>query len=137
MFYFGGLFGALAFLVWVWAIFDVIASEEVLVRNLPKFYWLILVIFVPTVGAIAWFALGRPDGAGLRPGSTDSSPTYYRPVQPRPLPPGPRGPEDSPEFLASLEERKRLERWEEQLRRREEELRRRELGDGEPDENPQ
>lgn len=88
-----------------------IASDEPLVRNLPKTIWLILVIFIPTVGAIAWLILGRPQGVQYSPGSTS-----YR------TPRGPVGPEDSPTFMSALDERKRLQKWEEELRRREEKL---------------
>lgn len=78
--------GALiAFALWIYCIFDVIATEEMLIRNLPKTIWLMIVIFVPTVGAIAWLLLGRPPYAGFRPGDTSTRPA--RPI---------RGPEDHP-----------------------------------------
>jgi hypothetical protein len=106
---------ALALLVlWVFCILDVISTEEVLFRNLPKYVWLFIVIILPDVGSIAWLLLGRPVGAGFRLGSQVG---VYKP-QKRAI-----GPEDSPDFLASIE-RKRLESWEQELRRREEELRR-------------
>jgi len=56
--------------LWIFAIFDVIATEEMLARNLPKMAWLFLVILVPTIGAIAWIGFGRPLNAGWRPGDT-------------------------------------------------------------------
>ena len=78
--------GALiAMALWIYCIFDVIATEEVLIRNLPKTVWLLIVIFLPTVGALAWLLLGRPPYAGFRPG--DTSPRRARPV---------RGPDDDP-----------------------------------------
>lgn len=84
-----GLFGFLAFGLWIYAVLDVIATDESLVRNLPKMVWLLLVLFVPTIGAVAWLGLGRPLYAGWRPGDTTSR---GRP-QPRY-----RGPEDDPDF---------------------------------------
>lgn len=106
---------AVALLVlWIFCILDVISTEEVLCRNLPKYFWLLIVIILPDVGSIAWLLLGRPVGAGFRLGSQVG---VYKP-QKRAI-----GPEDSPDFLASIE-RKRLESWEQELRRREEELRR-------------
>ena len=116
--YVGGLF-SLAFLVlWIYCIVDVISTDESLIRNLPKLVWLLIVIFVPTVGSIVWLLLGRPERAGFRPGDTT-----YRGA-PRPL-----GPEDSPEFMSSVEDRaERLRRWEEDLKRREDDLKRREEG---------
>lgn len=78
--------GALiALCLWVYCVFDVIATEEMLIRNLPKTMWLLIVIFVPTVGALAWLLLGRPPYAGFRPG--DTSPRAARPI---------RGPDDDP-----------------------------------------
>ena len=114
---------ALALLVlWVFCILDVISTEEVLCRNLPKYFWLIIVIILPDVGSIAWLLLGRPVGAGFRLGSQVG---VYKP-QKRAI-----GPEDSPDFLASIE-RKRLQSWEQELKRREEELRRKEDEDDSP-----
>ncbi len=114
---------ALALLVlWIFCILDVISTEEVLCRNLPKYFWLIIVIILPDVGSIAWLLLGRPVGAGFRLGSQVG---VYKP-QKRAI-----GPEDSPDFLASIE-RKRLQSWEQELKRREEELRRKEDEDDSP-----
>ena len=92
-------------------------------RNMPKILWLVVVIILPTVGSVAWLLLGRPEGAGLRPG--DSS-TYRPPVRPRPRTPT-LAPDDDPVFLAGLgDEAKRLKAWEDDLKRREDDLRRRE-----------
>ncbi len=90
--------------------------------RLPKYFWLIIVIILPDVGSIAWLLLGRPVGAGFRLGSQVG---VYKP-QKRAI-----GPEDSPDFLASIE-RKRLQSWEQELKRREEELRRKEDEDDSP-----
>lgn len=109
-----GLVPLAIFALWLYCIFDVIAADNVLVRNLPKGLWLVLVIFLPTIGSIAWLTLGRPLYASWRPGDTRS-----RPV-PRSL-----GPEDRPGFpTRPLDDREeRLRAWEEDLRRRERELR--------------
>ncbi len=119
-----GILGLALLALWIFCILDVISTDEVLCRSLPKMIWLLLVIFLPDVGSIAWLLLGRPVGAGFRLGSHVGA---YRP-QKRAI-----GPEDSPEFIASME-RKRLEGWEEDLRRREEDLRRRHDGDEPPKE---
>lgn len=110
----GGLVGVVLFALWVYCIFDVIRSEETLVRNLPKIVWLLLVIFTWVVGAVAWLVLGRPQGLTTYAGGTT------RGVDRK----GPVGPEDSPKFMSALEEKRRLEKWEQELRRREERLRR-------------
>jgi hypothetical protein len=87
------------------------------------------VIVLPTVGSVAWLLLGRPEGAGLRPGDTS---TYRAPGGTRAprLGSAPMAPDDDPAFLARLDdETRRLRAWEEDLKRREDELRR---GDDEP-----
>ena len=118
-----GLVGTLLVLLWIYCILDVIATDEVLMRNLPKWPWLIIVFFLPEIGSIAWLALGRPQFAGWRPG--DTTPRRSRSV---------RGPEDDPDFTRhpsgrdSGDDRWRLQAWEEELRRREDDLRRREDG---------
>ena len=116
-----GLGGLLVLILWVFCIFDVIATDRSLPRNLPKELWLFLVILFPPIGPIAWLILGRPQGTRLAPGSTDMRPPTRR--DQRFL-----GPEDSPDFLRRADE-DRLRAWEEDLRRREEEMRRREDGD--------
>jgi hypothetical protein len=109
--------------LWVFCIFDVIATDDVLVRNLPKGLWLLIVIFLPDIGSLAWLLLGRPMYAGWRPGDTTRR-TPKRII----------GPEDRLDFPTSRpkplpsSDEDRLAAWEEQLRRREEELRRREEG---------
>jgi hypothetical protein len=105
--------------LWVFCILDVISTDEALCRNLPKFLWLFIVIVLPDIGSIAWLVLGRPMGAGFRLGSQIG---VYKP-QKRAI-----GPEDSPDFIASME-RRRLENWEMELKRREEELRRKQADD--------
>lgn len=120
----GGLFALAVLALWVYCIVDVISSDESRVRNLPKLLWLLLVIFVPTVGSIAWLIVGRPQNASFVPGDsrTRSGPGANRRFVP---------PDDSPEFLSSLDERSReLRKWEEDLKRREDEFRKRQQDEG-------
>ncbi|MHB8511781.1 MAG: PLD nuclease N-terminal domain-containing protein [Actinomycetota bacterium] len=121
-----GVVGVALLILWVYCIFDVIAMDNSMMRNLPKPIWLILVIFLGPVGCAAWLFLGRPRGAKLMPGSTESRPPVRRRLEsPRSLS---AANEDSPEFMRSIEQR-RLRQWEEDLKRREEDLKRREGGD--------
>lgn len=142
--YVGGFSGLLVLGLWLFAVFDVIGTDESTCRNLPKGMWLILVLFVPVVGSIAWLIMGRPQGASFRLGGTGGSREipYRSAVRPRGL-------EDSPQYLGRSEElNRRLEEWETDqaarakalegrdlgeweadLARREEELRRKEGGD--------
>ena len=118
----GGLIGLLLLGLWLYCIFDVISTDAVLVRNLPKMAWLVIVVILPDIGSIAWLALGRPQFAGWRPGDSGRAPR--RAVGPEDLPSYPlSGPTATPD--------ERLQAWEDDLHRREEELRRRREGGGE------
>lgn len=109
----------------VCALISCLSAEEGEIRALPRIAWVLIILFFPLVGSIAWFVAGRE--AGARPARTAwpmgngfSEQQRRRPV----------APDDDPEFLSSLAERsrnedqERLRRWEDDLRRREEELRR-------------
>lgn len=131
MFFAGGLVGLVIFALWIYCILDVISTDESVVRNLPKVLWLLIVIFLPTIGSISWLLLGRPERAGFAPGAST-----YRPEPRRgqdrwePRSRGVLAPDDDPRFLSQLSDRaKRLRDWEEDLRRREDELRKRDEDD--------
>jgi len=116
----------------VYTLIDCIQTDSVLVRNLSKPLWVVLIIFVPIVGPIAWLVAGRPErsrsGGPSNPSGVPwpSTRTAGFPEYERPRPP--RGPDDDPDFLAGLhgpdkEKEELLRQWEDQLRRREQELR--------------
>src|SRR4051812_8326866 len=67
----------------IYCVIDIIQSRDDEVRNLPKIAWLLLVLFFPMVGSIAWLAAGRPAGSlGARSPyerSAASFPEYDRP----------------------------------------------------------
>jgi hypothetical protein len=114
----------------VCALISCLSAEEGEIRALPRIAWVLIILFFPLLGSLAWFAAGRERAPG-RPG--DGLPKgRVLPTRERPRP---VAPDDDPEFLRSLGERSRREdqelftRWEEDLRRREDDLRRRE---GEP-----
>jgi len=116
----GGFIGLLLLGLWVYCVFDVISTDSALARNLPKMAWLMIVVFLPDIGSIAWLALGRPQFAGWRPGDTARAPR--RVVGPEDLPTYPASRAGSPD--------ERLQAWEDDLHRREEEHRRRREGGG-------
>lgn len=126
-----GIVAVLLFMFWIWAILDVIATDSALCRNLPKGMWLILVLLLPDIGALAWLLLGRPERGSWRPGSTD----YATPRRPVGLEDDPRySPTPAVTDRRSAELDRQLDEWEaeqqrksEDLDRREAELRRREL----------
>ena len=115
--------------LWIYCIFDVITTDDSLIRNLPKLVWVAIVLLLPDIGSIAWLVAGRPQRASFR---IAGGPASYGPARE-----AVRRPEDGPRFddldgmsevIREREERSRLRMWEEQLRRREEELRKREEG---------
>ncbi|MFG1868589.1 PLD nuclease N-terminal domain-containing protein [Micromonospora arborensis] len=125
--------GVLLFLVQivlaVCALISCLSAEEGQIRSLPRIVWVLIILFFPLVGSIAWFVAGREPSSGTRKGWPGGTGTTQR-QQPRPV-----APDDDPEFLRSMQDRAKqqdqelFQRWEEDLRRREDDLRRR---DGEP-----
>ncbi|MBX6384178.1 MAG: PLDc_N domain-containing protein [Microbispora sp.] len=87
--------------LWLYCLFDVITTPEEDVRNLPKFMWVFIVVLLADVGALTWLLVGRPRRRDA----------LYGPVGGREWAPrsgdAPRGPDDDPEFLRSLERRLR------------------------------
>ncbi|OJV97292.1 MAG: hypothetical protein BGO47_10585 [Microbacterium sp. 67-17] len=53
------LFSVLVIALSIGALIDAIVISEDRVRYLPKVAWVILIVLVPLVGSIFWFALGR------------------------------------------------------------------------------
>ncbi|MFC6017636.1 PLD nuclease N-terminal domain-containing protein [Plantactinospora solaniradicis] len=105
------------------ALISCLSAENDEIRALPRFAWVLIILFFPLVGSIAWFVAGRPvpatPAAGNRPGGGTTGRDRQRPL----------APDDDPEFLRSLDserskqDRELLERWEQDLRRREDKLR--------------
>ncbi|MGK5442290.1 PLDc N-terminal domain-containing protein [Micromonospora sp. URMC 105] len=108
----------------VCALISCLSADEGNIRALPRLAWVLIILFFPLVGSIAWFLAGRK-ATPVRPGPAGPAPTgrdRRRPV----------APDDDPEFLESIAERSRRDdeelfrRWEDDLRRREDDLRHRE-----------
>lgn len=53
------LFSAVLLVLIVAALVDIITRQEGQVKHLPKVLWVILVIFLPVIGSLLWFAIGR------------------------------------------------------------------------------
>ncbi|WP_432563125.1 PLD nuclease N-terminal domain-containing protein [Kineococcus sp. SYSU DK003] len=68
----------------VYCLVSIVQAPEGALRSLPRWAWLLLVLFFPLAGGLAYLIAGRPVGL---------------PTQPRP---GPRGPDDDEEFLRGL-----------------------------------
>jgi len=109
----------------VYCLIDCIQSEEGSVRNLPKTMWVLLIIFLPIVGSVAWLVVGRPLGAPARSVPWPSTRTAGFPEHEHQR--TAMAPDDDPEFLAGLaasdsRHERMLADWEAQLREREERL---------------
>jgi hypothetical protein len=85
------LFGVVTLAMWVFSLVDVIGGDEGRIRHLPKVWWLLIVLFFPFAGSVAWLVAGRPtDGPARRPAHERSTPA---------------NPEDDEEFLRRVRER--------------------------------
>jgi hypothetical protein len=126
---------AIGFLIlWIYCIYDVITTDEAIIRHLPKVVWLIIVILLSDIGSILWLALGRPQIWTRQvhdPQRYGSNRLRTFPTSTTTVPALDDGSLDhlSP-IVRHREEQTRLHMWEAQLKRREEELRRRELDGG-------
>ena len=69
----------------VYCVVSIVQAPDGAVRNLPKWGWLLLVLFFPLAGGLAYVIAGRPIGSAV-----------YRPRQ------APRGPDDDEDFLRKL-----------------------------------
>lgn len=111
----------------VYCLIDCIQTDSASVRNLDKSLWVILIIFLPIVGGVAWLVAGRPQGGPRRQVPWPSTGTAGFPESERPRRRS-VAPDDDPAFLAGLraeqtEHERMLAQWEAQLREREERLR--------------
>jgi hypothetical protein len=81
--------GVIGIALFVYALFDLIATPRDRVRYIPKPLWFV-VLLAPAVGPLLWLLVGRqrsaPPHGGRRP-------------KPRPKP---RGPDDDPDYLRNL-----------------------------------
>jgi hypothetical protein len=62
----GILLSGVSVVLLVFALIDIITRLDSEVRGLPKVAWIILVILLPFVGSIVWFAIGHDWNAGPR-----------------------------------------------------------------------
>lgn len=76
--------------IFVYALFDLIATPRARTRYLPKTLWFV-VLLAPAIGPLLWLVVGhvRQVPPWPRPGGHG---------QPRP----PRGPDDDPDYLRNL-----------------------------------
>ncbi|MGM7671483.1 PLD nuclease N-terminal domain-containing protein [Microbacterium sp. A93] len=93
--------GFLALLFWVFSIVDCAVQPAARHRGVPKGAWIAIVVLMPVLGGILWFALGRKRRSGQEGMHLVA-------------------PDDDPEFLRTLgksEQDERIARLEEELAR--------------------
>ncbi|WP_332644323.1 PLDc N-terminal domain-containing protein [Aeromicrobium sp.] len=83
---------AFAIILLVFAIFDLVATPKERVRILPKPVWFLILFFAP-VGPLLWLLFGRQKPAAPPKPSSGGGWTP---------PPGPKGPDDDPDYLRGL-----------------------------------
>ena len=81
----------IAFVLTIYALVECAQTDQDQVRNLPKWGWILIIIFFGppafALGSVGWFIAGRPKGKGFG---------GFRPKR-KILPP-----DDNPEFLKGL-----------------------------------
>ncbi|MFJ4225639.1 PLD nuclease N-terminal domain-containing protein [Microbacterium sp. NPDC089695] len=124
------LFTLLVIALMVGALIDIIRRDDAQVRFLPKLAWIVIVILLPLIGSLLWFAIGReysesglriPRMRRMRAAAPQSPPRDVHPVRPADL-------RSTEEQIADLD--REIEEW---RLRAEIEKRRRESGDSPSD----
>lgn len=123
------LFSILVIVLMVGALVDIIKREDSQVRFLPKMAWIVIVILLPLIGGLLWFAIGREySEAGLRIPRMRPAGRPSRRPSPHPAPP-PSAPVDTrttEQQIADLD--REIEEW--RLRAELEKRRRESDGEG-------
>lgn len=93
--------------VYVYGVVDVIRTHRSAVRSISKPAWIVVTVILPLLGAVLWFALGKPYARLAPPSQAYTHPT---------------APDDDPEFLRNIELRRRNQAEAERLRKLRQEL---------------
>jgi len=104
------LLAIIAVALTVWCLVEVLSANESRIRALRKPVWILLIVFVPFVGPIAWLTKGRPSLAVERAAAAADFAEFERPGRLDPI---------NPSDPAKDEAYRQLLRWraEEQRRR--------------------
>ncbi|MEO6606249.1 MAG: PLD nuclease N-terminal domain-containing protein [Aeromicrobium sp.] len=122
MLYLDGLIGLITLGLWIFCLIDAITTDESSCRNLGKVMWIVLIIFLPLVGSIAWLIAGRPQEARSVPYKGNYGPVVSDRERPGWHPSS--SPDDDQDFLRSVRARA------EEQRRAYRESQQREIGEG-------
>ena len=102
--------------IYVYGLVDVIRTDGRLTRGFSKTTWIIMVALLPLIGAALWFLIGRPRASAV------AQPVYQH---------HPTAPDDDPDFLRNLEQRRRQAEAE-RLRKLRDDAARKNQADGGP-----
>ena len=102
--------------IYVYGLVDVIRTDRHLTRGFSKTTWIIMVALLPLIGAALWFLIGRPRASAV------AQPVYQH---------HPTAPDDDPDFLRNLEQRRRKAEAE-RLRKLRDDAARKNQADGGP-----
>ncbi|GAA2612165.1 PLDc N-terminal domain-containing protein [Paractinoplanes durhamensis] len=103
---------AVQLVLFVLALISVLSADRV--RNAPRAVWVLLIVLVPLLGAIAYFLWGRPVAA-----PREGAPTHRSGSRPS-------SPDDDPDFLRRMDneqsrrDRETLAQWEKEFKKRDE-----------------
>lgn len=120
------LFFLVPLVLCIYCLVEAISSRDDEVRHLSKVWWILLILFFPFVGSIAWLAAGRPTRAPGRFGPHERSASAY-PEYDRPGRFAASDPAADEAFLKKVRERAEEQRRtarEQQARKEQEEARR-------------
>lgn len=112
-----GIVGLALLALFVFCVIDVITTPEHDVRNLPKLTWLIVVVFLPLVGSVAWLVAGRRQGPSSSREYRSATAARAYPEYDRPGRAMPSRPDDDDAFLAQVRARAEAQRRDYELRR--------------------
>jgi hypothetical protein len=107
---FDGVAGLAMLALWLYCLLDAITTDEASIRNLPKMAWVLIIIVLFEIGAVAWLIAGRPQSSRRSlpyKGNTGIPPEYDRPGRA-----SANHPEDDAAFLAQLRARAEAQREE-------------------------
>jgi len=124
----GAIVGVGFLILWIYCIYDVITTDEVLVQHLPKLVWLLIVVLLSDLGSLLWLAFGRPR-IWHRRAHDPTRRAGYGTAQTAQSSESSGGANARNPIVNYREEQALLRLREEQLNRREEELKRRERGE--------
>ncbi len=120
------------FAFFVVALVDIILRRDDQVKLLPKIVWIFVVILLPLLGSILWFAIGREYSPAARPRQVIRMPRAEAGASAAPRPAASTAHLSTEEQLAALEREIEYYDREQRIRRLEEELKRRRDDDAPP-----